>query len=423
MRSQCNAAGGAILALALLPFAPAAIAGAAEVTRDAAGVEHVRNGAAPRDGVRDMQLTELWRRGGEDDDEVLFGVIAQVLVDPAGNVYLLDMQLSQVQVFAPDGRFLRTLSREGEGPGEVRQPADMFMTDDGRLGLGVLFPGRVVYVTLEGEPAGTLAPGGGDPGRGGFSILRGCRFGGGRTVLAVTNVAQNAADGYQTRSPHIASYDAGGVELHVFHDSSYRLVFNEQVFREETLIDVPLRRFCVAGDGSVYVAPDRERYRIEVYRPDGRLARVIEREYPVHRRSAAELATWTELFTASVRNQAPGFRWDVCATEPPIDWVFGGLWEHADGRLWVRNSRSAIDQPAGCLSTYDVFDADGVFAEQVRVRCPGDPVEDKLFFAGADRVIQVTRYIDAVRTMMGGGAAGSGDEAAPMEVVCYRVEH
>lgn len=421
MRPHCCAAGLVIVALAMLAGTPAGGAAAGEVIRDEAGVVHVRNGAVPRDGVRDLQLTELWRRGGEDDDEVLFGVIAQVLVDAAGSVYLLDMQLSQVHVFAPDGRFLRTLSREGEGPGEVRQPADMFMTEDGRLGLGSLFPGRVIYITLDGEPAGTLAPRNGDSGRGGFAILRGCQYGGGQTVLAVTNVAQNAEEGYQTRSPRIASYDASGAVQHVFHDSSYRLVFNEQLFREETLVDVALRRFCVAGDGSVYVAPDRERYRIEVYRPDGRLARVIEREYPVHRRSAAELAMWTELFTASVRNQAPGFRWDICATEPPIDWVSGGLSLHADGRLWVRNSRSAIDQPAGCLSTYDVFDTDGVFVEQVRVRCPGDPVEDKLFFAGADRVIQVTRYLDAVRTMMGGGAAGSGDEAAPMEVVCYRV--
>ena len=93
------------------------------------GVLHITNGASPSEGIETMHLEELWRVGGEDDD-VLFGVILQVRTDEEGNIYLLDSQLAQVQVYSSDGRHLRTLSREGDGPGEVRRPTDLVLLPD-----------------------------------------------------------------------------------------------------------------------------------------------------------------------------------------------------------------------------------------------------------------------------------------------------
>ncbi len=52
------------------------------------GVLHVLNPATPPNGGRTLQLTESWRRGGEDDD-LLFGLITQVRPDEEGNVYVL----------------------------------------------------------------------------------------------------------------------------------------------------------------------------------------------------------------------------------------------------------------------------------------------------------------------------------------------
>ena len=64
------------------------------------------------------------------------------------------------------------------------------------------------------------------------------------------------------------------------------------------------------------------------------------------------------------------------------------LWVDEDNRLWVAHSRSGVDQPEGVLLTYDVFDSDGAFNEQVEIRCPGDPAEDRLFLLpGGDAVL------------------------------------
>ncbi|MBD3222661.1 hypothetical protein GF314_15610, partial [bacterium] len=77
-------------------------------------------------------LREAWRVGADEAD-VLLGQIAVLRGGPDGEVYALDSQLAEIQVFGPGGEFRRTLGREGEGPGEFRQPTNLFWTDDGRI--------------------------------------------------------------------------------------------------------------------------------------------------------------------------------------------------------------------------------------------------------------------------------------------------
>lgn len=83
---------------------------------------------------RTVELEELWRVGGEES-ELLFGTVIEAISDNQGAVYLLDHQLCHVQVFSPEGVLLRTLSREGDGPGEVRLPRDVVMLSDGSIGI------------------------------------------------------------------------------------------------------------------------------------------------------------------------------------------------------------------------------------------------------------------------------------------------
>jgi hypothetical protein len=119
------------------------------------GVEIVSNPKAPMEAPATVRLQEQWRIGGESEAEgEFFGVIGQITTDPEGNVYLLDTQLSEVKVFSSDGAYLRTIGREGEGPGEFRQAQDMFFLPDGNLGVLQLAPGRIVVLSPQGEPMG-----------------------------------------------------------------------------------------------------------------------------------------------------------------------------------------------------------------------------------------------------------------------------
>ena len=78
----------------------------------------IHNSATPAEGVETITLEELWRIGGDDEESVLIGLIAQALVGDDETIYLLDGQLNQIEVFSADGEHQGTIGREGSGPGE-----------------------------------------------------------------------------------------------------------------------------------------------------------------------------------------------------------------------------------------------------------------------------------------------------------------
>ena len=55
--------------------------------------------------------------GGLDEPGELVNPQSLAL-DDAGNLYVADQQPAVIRMFAPDGRFVRTIGREGQGPGE-----------------------------------------------------------------------------------------------------------------------------------------------------------------------------------------------------------------------------------------------------------------------------------------------------------------
>ena len=97
----------------LLIIASAAQAGWEGKTTTVNGVTTVTNPETPANGVIEQELREIWRRGGDDDEEIFFGTIAEFLHDQDGHIYLLDGQLSEIQVLSPAGEHLRTIGREG----------------------------------------------------------------------------------------------------------------------------------------------------------------------------------------------------------------------------------------------------------------------------------------------------------------------
>lgn len=53
--------------------------------------------------------------------------------DGRGRIHILDGGNARVQVFAPDGTYLRTLGRAGEGPGDLMRPEGMWVFADGEV--------------------------------------------------------------------------------------------------------------------------------------------------------------------------------------------------------------------------------------------------------------------------------------------------
>jgi len=398
---------GALL-LAFAAGAPAAWQG--EMTEED-GVTTVANPETPALGAASLTLEERWRRGG-DDDEIFFGTISEFLHDADGNIYLLDGQLSEIQVFDPAGEHLRTIGRQGEGPGEFQNGADMFWAPGGEIGVVQAWPGKIVLITPEGDPG----PGFALPFRdgGGWQSVTRAAGSGGNIVLSGT--AWTREDGKQLQFTYLKTYDAGGQERATFVETTMETQFGGFEFVEEQYTDFQ-RRWALATDGRVAAALSFDDYRIHVWKADGTLDRIIERPgYEPVKRTKEEKEFFQTMYDSFTR-------WNRGSTFEVSDHhqTVGRVLFRDDGTLWVQSSAQRWRAPEGVFTSFDVYDTMGRFQQRVDLVADADAVDDGLFFVG-DSAYVVTDLWNAIQARFAGGAGTEDVEAEPVEVVAFRFE-
>jgi hypothetical protein len=386
-----------------------------------AAVPVITNSDTPTEGLQEVQLEELWRIGGADDEENLLGVIDRVLADDDGNVYLLDIQLVEVQVFDGDGVYLRSLGKRGDGPGEIRNAMGALFLPDGTLGLVQGFPGRIVKVDLDGLPAGELRPGGDDPSAGGFFALRSAAAVGNHLVLGGARITRG--ENSRTATNFIAAHGLDGAETTRYLESVNVRDFGRMEFSEKNEFFPGRGGWALAEDGRVYVASARNEYRIDIYGPGGEHERSITRPYESWKRTDAETDKAREMMMPFRRRNRSAVNIVVEPTERDIL----DIRVDRQGQVWVLPSRGIREQEKGIHSTWDVFDGTGTFSRQVAFICEGDGQKDALFFPGGELAVLVKEHSEAMFAFRGRGADNPLDdeedvEALPLEVICYRIK-
>jgi 6-bladed beta-propeller len=137
------------------------LAAACEASNASTGVEPTRE-TLP-DGVVSLRYPALPPPSGEvvmpslsvgvmdGNAHEIFGDLRGIEADSAGNIYVLDHQSSEIRAFDAEGRYLRTLTRKGEGPGELNAANGMLLTDQETLWVQDHGQWRMIELTLEGE--------------------------------------------------------------------------------------------------------------------------------------------------------------------------------------------------------------------------------------------------------------------------------
>lgn len=116
------------------------------------GVKTVANPDFPRDGRFTAKLTEEMSCGEEGGPEA--GILNKPLeldVDAQGNVYAMDMGDVNIKVYDSQGRFLRTIGRQGQGPGEFGGLAFFRLLSDGRLCALDTMQHRIIIFAADGR--------------------------------------------------------------------------------------------------------------------------------------------------------------------------------------------------------------------------------------------------------------------------------
>jgi len=115
------------------------------------GIQTIHNPDYPKEGTFRYDLVPELSLGGPDAEEgaVLVRPI-EFQFDSQENVYIIDWREITIKVFDPDGNYLRSVGKQGQGPGEFETPARFRMVDD-QICLLDSRQRRFSLLTLEGE--------------------------------------------------------------------------------------------------------------------------------------------------------------------------------------------------------------------------------------------------------------------------------
>jgi len=130
-----NFATSSVFLIGLMAFLPAADLSAQKIeTVD--GVRVVHNEKGGLWGKSPKVSLELVRKIGDidtDDEHLAFNYPSDIAVDKEGNIYILDAGNARIQKFGPDAKYLSTIGRKGQGPGEFVMPGSIAFDKDGNL--------------------------------------------------------------------------------------------------------------------------------------------------------------------------------------------------------------------------------------------------------------------------------------------------
>jgi hypothetical protein len=143
---------GAVLVLALLSACSDGPPLEQTIVSDSAGVRVVSN-LAP-DMRLDWTFAPTLTLGGEEEGPESFYSVSErtVGVDATGRIYILDADGHRLLVFSDDGTLVRTLGREGKGPGEISWPFGLTVKPDGTALIDDIGRGTVHGFDSTGAP-------------------------------------------------------------------------------------------------------------------------------------------------------------------------------------------------------------------------------------------------------------------------------
>ena len=91
----------------------------------------------------DLELIKVWSFEESGDEEMAFHRPKMIEIDKSEKHYIIDSFNYRVQVFDSNGRFLYTIGREGQGPGEFSLPNGIAIDENKQLIISDAFNRRI----------------------------------------------------------------------------------------------------------------------------------------------------------------------------------------------------------------------------------------------------------------------------------------
>ncbi len=119
------------------------------------GVTYINNPEKPvyfKKKLPFPKLTEIMSIGVEEGDEqYMLGSIFGIAFDKLENIYLLDNPYHCIKVYDKNGKYLKQIGRQGQGPGEFNKPSRISITSDDRIVVFDLGNRRICILNKQGD--------------------------------------------------------------------------------------------------------------------------------------------------------------------------------------------------------------------------------------------------------------------------------
>ena len=108
------------------------------------GVKVIKNPNEPLYGEITFELEEDLSIGNEEDENYAFYLTGYPVIDTVGNILILDRGNFRIQKFDKNGKYIQSIGRQGQGPGEFERPSTLYL--DSNDNIYVEDSGRKIHI-------------------------------------------------------------------------------------------------------------------------------------------------------------------------------------------------------------------------------------------------------------------------------------
>ena len=316
--------------------------------------------------VTEAQVDLKFGSVGGTDPNLTFGAIRSVQAARDGSIYVLDRQAAEVRVFDSGGKYLRTVVRRGDGPGEIRDANGIYLSGDTLLWVHDIRRWTIIGVDPAGEeirrfikPVMSYTPTwtGAFDNRGRYwndithsddepsaAPPAGLSSSTGRHYYKSHDVSSGAVDSVYLGEVGLRSY--------AYSTPDHQLFFPLRFEASELVAANPSGGFWRANSAA---------YRIARVGENGDTVVVVEAEMLAQPVTDEDRAAYVEEFAENptdLQREAA----EVAALMPDVKPMLSDIFVDDEGRLWVQRI-TPDDSPA----FYDLFSENGDYLDSVRL--------------------------------------------------------